>query len=205
MKIQIFSDFMCPYCYIGLVPLLEAIDELKIRPEIVFCAFELNEDLESTGKLFTQNMKEKHDLNNFEVKATVNRMEKYAKEVGLDYNLEKAIAANTNLAHRLMKFAEENNKALELEIELMKAVFIEGLDIGKIDVLKSIAKRVELDTSDIEKYLELGSTKALVLEDKNIAHALKINVVPSYRIDEDEIVEGTMEKDEWINKLKQYM
>lgn len=196
---------MCPYCYIGLVPLLEAIEELNVKPELVFCAFELNPSLESNGKLFTENMKEKHELNDYEVKGTVKRMEKYAEDVGLKYNFEKAIAANTNMAHRVMKLAEENGKALELEIELMKAVFIEGLDVGDIEVLKEKASKVGLDKSKVEEYIDLGSTKALVLEDENVAQALKINVVPSYRINEDEIIEGTMEKDQWVNKLKEYM
>lgn len=205
MEIQVFSDFMCPYCYIGLVSFLEAIKELNINPQIQFCAFELNDELHSNGELFLENMKKKHELNDYEVKSTVNRMEKYAKEVGLDYNLNNAIAANTNLAHRFMKFAEENGKSLALEIEFMKAVFVEGLDISKIEVLKEKASNIGLDTTMIDEYVKRGSTRALVLEDENIAHALKINVVPSYRINESEIIEGTMDKDEWINKLKEYM
>lgn len=202
MKIEIFSDFMCPYCYIGLKSLEKAIEKTGVKPEIEFLSFELNPDIKSEHKKLTDTIKEKHNLNDYEVKGTMNRIVKYAKEEGLDYNMEDAISANTHLAHLAMKYVATLKKEYEFEELLMKAAFIEGKDVGDIEVINKIAEKLGVDVDEMLEFIDMDSTKALVLDDKHKAEALGVKVIPTYRIDEDRMIEGTLETDEWVEILK---
>lgn len=202
MKIEIFSDFMCPYCYIGLKSLEKAIEKTGVKPEIEFLSFELNPDIKSEHKKLMDTIKEKHNLNDYEVKGTMNRIVKYAKEEGLDYNMEDAISANTHLAHLAMKYVANLKKEYEFEELLMKAAFIEGKDVGDIEVINKIAEKLGVDVDEMLEFIDMDSTKALVLDDKHKAEALGVKVIPTYRIDEDRMIEGTLETDEWIEILK---
>lgn len=204
MQIEIWSDFMCPYCYIGLQSLEAAIKELNLDSKLVFRAFELYPNETRTGVKFFDNMKEKYNIDDYEINLRYNRIEKYAEKVGLKYNMKDGILANTNFLHRVMKYAATVDKEHALEEELMKAVFIEGKDVSDLNVLKEKASVIGLDYDKAIEFAEILSTKALVLEDENMATALGIDVIPSYRLNEDEIVLGTLEKDEWIEKLKKY-
>lgn len=202
MKIEIFSDFMCPYCYIGLKSLERAIEKTGVKPEIEFISFELNPDIKSEHKKLMDTIKEKHNLNDYEVKGTMNRIVKYAKEEGLDYNMEDAISANTHLAHLVMKYVATLKKEYEFEELLMKAAFIEGKDVGDIEVINKIAEKLGVDVDEMLEFIDMDSTKALVLDDKHKAEALGVKVIPTYRIDEDRMIEGTLETDEWVRILK---
>lgn len=202
MKIEIFSDFMCPYCYIGLKSLEKAIEKTGVKPEIEFLSFELNPDIKSEHKKLMDTIKEKHNLNDYEVKGTMNRIVKYAKEEGLDYNMEDAISTNTHLAHLAMKYVATLKKEYEFEELLMKAAFIEGKDVGDIEVINKIAEKLGVDVDEMLEFIDMDSTKALVLDDKHKAEALGVKVIPTYRIDEDRMIEGTLETDEWVEILK---
>ena len=202
MKIEIFSDFMCPYCYIGLKSLEKAIEKTGVKPEIEFLSFELNPDIKSEHKKLMDTIKEKHNLNDYEVKGTMNRIVKCAKEEGLDYNMEDAISANTHLAHLAMKYVATLKKEYEFEEFLMKAAFIEGKDVGDIEVINKIAEKLGVDVDEMLEFIDMDSTKALVLDDKHKAEALGVKVIPTYRIDEDRMIEGTLETDEWVEILK---
>lgn len=201
MKIEIFSDFMCPYCYIGLKSLERAIEKSGVKPEIEFLAYELNPNIKSEHKKLKDTIKEKHNLNDYEVQGTMNRIVKYAKEEGLDYNMEDAIAANTHLAHLAMKYAKSVDKDHEFEEELMKAAFIKGEDVGDIEVINKIASEIGLNVDEMLEFIDMDSTKALVLDDNHKAEALGVKVIPTYRIDEDRIIEGTLDTAEWIEIL----
>ncbi|MDF2700323.1 MAG: disulfide bond formation protein DsbA [Haloplasmataceae bacterium] len=151
MKIEIWSDFICPFCYIGKRRLEEAIKAFqhKDQVEVIFKSFQLDPDAKLDTKLTIHEiLAKKYGTSIEQAKKTNDNLALQAANIGLKYNYDQMKYTNTFDAHRLAKYAETKGKAKELNERLFKAYFTESLHIGKHDTLINLAKEVGLDDAD---------------------------------------------------------
>ena len=192
IKIDVVSDVVCPWCYIGKRRLEKAIEQLKgqIDVEVEFHPFELNPDMPKEGK----NQKE-HLTNKFggadRYKQITSNVTKVAAEEGLKFNFDKQeVSPNTRDAHRIIRYAKSEGKQAVVKEAFMKAYFEDGIDLSKNENLLSIATKAGLDTPKVSSLL--NSDEGLVeveLEERTYAQR-GITSVPYFIINNTYGVSG---------------
>jgi len=208
MKIDIWSDIACPYCYIGKRKLENALEQFPHRKsvELVWHSYELDPDLpkEATSHSIYSYFAKKYEMTEAEARVTQTQVAKLAKEVGLDYDFDKLVVANTSDALRLVKLANESNLATEAEEVLFDAYFVKGLDISKRDVIVQLGTKISLKESDIQAMLD--SDKYLVDIKNDIEYSeneLKLEYIPFYVFNNKQIVQGSIPSEEYLKVLEE--
>jgi len=128
MKVEIWSDIMCPFCYIGKRRFENALKEFPHKDdiEIVWKSFQLNPAMKTDpGKNINQYLSEVKGWSLTQARQANDYVTKMAKEVGLYYDFKKVVVANSFDAHRLIQLAKVNGKGDEMEEQLFKAYFTE--------------------------------------------------------------------------------
>ena len=155
IKIDVVSDVVCPWCYIGKRRLEKAIDQLKgqVDVEVEFHPFELNPNMPKEGK----NQKE-HLTNKFggadRYKQITSNVTKVAAEEGLKFNFDKQeVSPNTRDAHRIIRYAKSEGKQAATKEAFLKAFFEEGIDLSKKENLLTIATTAGLDSMKVSSLL----------------------------------------------------
>ena len=160
MKLTVWSDFACPYCYIGETRLQRAIEELGLQNEVTvdFKAYELDptapkEVTTTTPERFAR----KYGLSLDGAKEQIEQISSLGRELGIDFRYATTKYSNTRDAHRLMKLAEaEYDRATveRLNEALFKAYFVENLVLSDYDVLTEKAVGAGLEAEDVKAVLE---------------------------------------------------
>ncbi|GFP77411.1 DsbA family oxidoreductase [Clostridium fungisolvens] len=205
MKIEIWSDFVCPFCYIGKRRLEMALDkfEYKDEVEITFRSFELDP---SAQKKYDENIHQliakKYGIPVEQAKASNDQLVEQAKTLGLEYNFDTLIPTNTFDAHRLSHYGKSEGKMNELSERILKAYFTDSLDLSDHTVLSKLAGEVGLDS---KKALEILSTDQYALDvrkDEERASALRISGVPFFVFNNKYAVSGAQSSDLFLDVLK---
>ena len=183
MKIEVFSDMVCPWCYIGKRRLSIALEQAGVEPELVWRAFQLDPSYPSgvTWTLSEAHIK-RYGINAEEDRRRQKLVTDLAAEVGLEYRLDRAIMANTADAHRLVKHGHAYGKGTETAEALMRAYAIEGRDIGDLATLDEIAAELGLPP------LKPGAYRDEVTADLILASRYGIAGVPTLVVDEKYIL-----------------
>ncbi len=195
LKIEIWSDVVCPFCYIGKRNFESALEKFpsKDKIEIEWKAFQLDPN-------FVQNHDEKLDLSQSLAKkynrsvAEMEQMQQQitqtAKSVGLDYHFDKAITFNTFDAHKIIHKAKEKGLDDKAEELFFKAYFTEGKDIGNPSTLKDLALQIGLNEDEIKDALENDKYGYEVNQDIQEAQQLGVTGVPFFVMDRKYGVSG---------------
>lgn len=205
MKIDIWSDIACPFCYIGKRNLELALKEFNLKDEIeiVYHSFQLDPNARKEGKTNSvERLADKYGTSIAQAQQMIDRVISMAKDVGLNYNYDAIINTNTFDAHRLIHFAEKSQKDKEVVEELFKAHFIEGLDIGDIEVLGTIGSRVGLDSEEIVKVLNSDEYYSEVDSDKYMAVQYEISSVPFFIFNNRYAVSGAQPPEAFLETMK---
>ena len=209
MKITYWSDFACPYCYIGNTRLKRAIEELEIRDDVEFDihAFELDQnapkDVESTT---VERFALKYGLSIEGAQKEVDNISKLGIGEGIDFKYSKILYTNTRDAHRLMKLAQDkydSDVADRLSDLLFDAYFSKNLKLADSKVLMDISKKAGLDELDTENVLSSSLYDDEVQKDEEIALANGIHGVPFYLLDGKYSVPGALSYDDFKTVLNQ--
>jgi len=193
MKVEIWSDVICPFCYIGKRRFEDALQhfENKDEIEIEWKSFQLNPDLETDTSInidqYLADVKgwtidHARDLN-----AHVTQM---AAEAGLTYNFDKAVVANSFKAHRFSHLAKKNGLGIEAEEQLFKAYFTDGKNIDDLNTLVNLGKQIGLDTAEVRQALESNAYADDVKHDIAEAQHLGIQGVPFFVMNNKYAVSG---------------
>jgi predicted DsbA family dithiol-disulfide isomerase len=193
MKVEIWSDIMCPFCYIG-----KRLFEKGLRGfphsdevEIVWRSFQLDPSLEyEPGKTIHQVLADKKGLPVEQAKQLNEHVTQSAKQVGLHYNLDKAIPANTFHAHRFSHLAAIFHLQNEMEERLFEAYFSEGKNISDFDTLFALGVEIGLPEKEIRHTLQTNAYSDEVNKDVEAARELGIRGVPFFVIDGKYAVSG---------------
>lgn len=204
MKIEIWSDIMCPFCYIGKRRLEAALDkfENKEHLEIIWKSYMLNPNMKTdTDKNINQYLSEIKGWSLEQAKEMNAHVTNMAKEVGLQYDFDKAIVANSLKAHCLIQLAKTKNKGNEIEERLFKAYFTEGKNVDDEKTLVELGKEIGIEESEVR--LALRDLNFLNEVDKDIREAQQIGVrgVPFFVIDRKYGISGAQPENIFIETL----
>ncbi|MFF5996230.1 DsbA family oxidoreductase [Lysinibacillus sp. KU-BSD001] len=183
MKIEVWSDYVCPFCYIGKRQLEKAIKQsgYEGQIEVEYKSFLLDPTtpIDAEESIYTA-LARKYNLSEKEAKNMTANVAVRAKEVGLDYNFDEMKTANTTAAHRLAKLAMAQGKEEAYNERLMKAYFLEGEAIGRHDVLKQLAKEAGLEMDAVERVLTSNQYEEAVEQDIYEAQQIGVRGVPFF-------------------------
>lgn len=208
MKVEIWSDVMCPFCYIGKRRFENALKAEGVDDvEIIYRSFLLDPELATDpNKNVTQHLAEKKDISLEEAQKLNDYVTQMAAEEGLNYDMENAIVANSRNAHRLLHFAKSKGKQAEFKEALLKAYFEEGKNIDKMDSLKSIGASVGLDEEEVGKVYNSADFTENVIEDIQRAQQIGVRGVPFFVFNEKFALSGAQPLDTFkqaIQKVKE--
>jgi predicted DsbA family dithiol-disulfide isomerase len=197
MKIEIWSDMMCPFCYIGKRRLEAALLQFphKDEVEIIWKSFQLNPDMPTEPeKSITEYLAEKKGWTLEYTRQMHEKLTASAREMGLHYDFDRAVVANSFDAHRLVQLAKTLNLGDAMEERCFKAYFSEGENIADSTVLLRLGIEAGLPKSEIEKVLASDTFTGEVKRDVNEARQIGVNGVPFFVFDRKYAVSGAQEK-----------
>ncbi len=204
MKVEIWSDVVCPYCYMGKIIFESALKKFpqSNELEIIWHSYQLDPSLNKgkNGDLY-QYMADMEGVSYEEAVAGQNEVAAKARESGLVYNFDKAIITNTFDAHRLIHLAGKYKLADLAEEQLFKACFTEGLDISNHDVLLNIGQQIGLDKNQILQMLDSNEFANDVHTDIEDAENLNLYYVPFFLFDRKHIITGVVSEDDFLKVL----
>ncbi|MBN9169396.1 MAG: DsbA family oxidoreductase [Microbacterium sp.] len=189
IKIDVWSDIACPWCYIGKRNLETGLadagrDEDAPEVEVVFHSFELSPDTPVDFDGDELDFLAVHKgMPREQVTAMLDRVTGIAAEAGLDYHFDILKHTNTVKAHELLHFAKANGRQHEMAERLMAAYFTEGRHVGRVDDLVALAEEVGLDGASVREALDSGRHLDDVRADQAQAAAYGINGVPFFVVD----------------------
>lgn len=176
MKIEVFSDFACPFCYIGKKRLEQAITALNMQDEveIEFKAYQLNPEADQVNatpllEMFSDKQKE-----------TIAAIEAHAKEVGLQFDFDKVVVGNTEKAHRLSKWTKTFGKEAQFVELMMDAYFTKGFNMNENKELLAIVKKLELPVEKAREVLESNQFAEDLALDRYDIQQIPVTSVPFF-------------------------
>ncbi|AIQ22518.1 DsbA family oxidoreductase [Paenibacillus sp. FSL H7-0737] len=183
MRIDIWSDYACPFCYIGKRRLENALSQFPNRDqvEVVFRSFQLDPHAEvSTDKNIHELLATKYGMSIEKAKAMNAQLAEQAQDVGLEFNFDTVEHTNTFDSHRLSHFASSKGKGAEMSERLLRAYFTDSLNLGDRSVLATLAAEVGLDQAEVAAMLETDAYTAEVNGDIEEGSRLNITGVPFF-------------------------
>lgn len=207
MKVEIWSDVMCPFCYIGKRRFENALKAEGVDDvEIIYRSFLLDPELATDpNKNVTQHLAEKKGISIEEAQQLNDYVTQMAAEEGLNYDLNNAVVASSRNAHRLLHYAKSKGKQVEFKEALLKAYFEEGKNIDKMDSLKSIGASAGLDDEEVGKVYNSADFTENVIEDIQRAQQIGVKGVPFFVFNEKVALSGAQPIDTFkqvIQKVK---
>jgi predicted DsbA family dithiol-disulfide isomerase len=183
MKIEVWSDYVCPFCYIGKRLLEQALADFEHRDhvQIEFKSFELDPNTVNNGdKTLNELIASKYGVSVERAKEMNDQIIERAKTVGLSYNFDQIKQTNTFDAHRLAKLALKRGKAEEFNERLLKAHFTESQFLGQYETLIQLAAEVNLDKDEVKQVLVSDDYQDEVRKDELEAQQIGVKGVPFF-------------------------
>ena len=205
MKVEIWSDVMCPFCYIGKRRFEKALGQFpdKHHIEIIWKSFLLNPAMKTDpSKSIHQYLAEHKGITVQDAKRLNDQVTQMAAREGLVYNFDKAIVANAFNAHRFAHFAKQQDKQEEAEEKLFHAYFTDGENIDDYPTLNRLGTEIGLDQTALRSALEDGLYSADVSADIREAQQLGIRGVPFFVFNRKYAVSGAQETPVFFDTLE---
>ncbi|WP_344062823.1 DsbA family oxidoreductase [Microbacterium pumilum] len=209
IKIDVWSDIACPWCYIGKRNLEKGLAEASTddnapRVEVTYHSFELSPDTPTDFEGDESAYLAQHKgISADQARQMLERVTGVAAAAGLEYRFDLLKHTNTVKAHELLHFAKEQGRQLDLAERLMSAYFTEGRHLGRDDELVSLATDVGLNAADAREALQSGRFLPAVRTDQAQAEAYGINGVPFFVIDGKYGVSGAQPAEAFTQIVRQ--
>jgi predicted DsbA family dithiol-disulfide isomerase len=206
MTIEIWSDVMCPFCYIGKRKFERALAQFpqKEAVNIVWKSFQLNPDLVTDAtKNTTEHLAESKGWTLDYAKGMTNHVSQLAEQVGLTYDFDKAVVANSFDAHRFSAFAKTKGLQDAAEERLFSAYFTEGRNTADHATLAELGEDIGLNGLEIKAMLAGNAFADEVKQDIYEAQQYAIRGVPFFLFDRKYGVSGAQESPVFLQALTQ--
>jgi len=191
VRVEIWSDVICPWCYIGKRRFERALD-LSGRNDIAISwrPFQLNPDMPPEGMTRDDYVRAKFGGGD-RPRQIYQAIAESGREAGIEFQFSKIKRTpNTVLSHRLVYWSAKQERQDEVVASLFKAYFEDGLDLGDLDILVECAARVGLDREDARKFLQSDDGRQEVVASDVYARRLGINGVPCFIVNRKYAVSG---------------
>ena len=204
MKLDIFSDPICPWCYIGKSYLDRALEKVGNHPfSIQWHAFQLNPEMPRAGVDRKKYLETKFGSRNLAVKAYTPVL-KHANLAGLNLKLEDiAKTPNTLSSHRLILWAWQEGVQNAIVSALFKAYFVEGRDIGDHAVLVDISHNAGISGDLVSRLLTGKNDLEKVIELDKAARKMGINSAPTFILNGQHVITGAQNVEFWSNLINE--
>lgn len=197
MKVEIWSDVMCPFCYIGKRRFEKALENFEHKDdiEVVWKSFQLNpQAITNPDVSVTEDLAAKKGWSIEYAREMSDYVTKMAEGEGLHYDFDKAVSANSFNAHRLLQFAKTQGKGDKLKEALLYAYFTDGKNTDDIATLLDLGLKAGLEKEAVQTVLQDPSNFADAVEfDIEEAQKLGINGVPFFVLDRKYGISGAQE------------
>ncbi|RZF52950.1 DsbA family oxidoreductase [Acinetobacter halotolerans] len=204
MRVDIWSDVVCPFCYIGKKRLEHVAAEAGIELDIHWHSFELDPDAPAKHDTSnTERLAKKYGRSYAEMEEMERNIAAMAAEEGIDFQWQKANSGNSFNAHRIIHLAQSKGMGNEAKEAFFHAYMTEGLAIGEREVVEEIASRIGLDNAEVEYVLDSDELADFVRHDEKIAHEqLKVTGVPFFVFDQKLALPGAQPREIFLQALQ---
>jgi len=204
MKVEIWSDVMCPYCYLGKKQFELALNQFEGKDDvfIIWRSFELNPDIkyDENNDLYSYLSKMK-GMNRADIETSFNRLTEQGKTLDIDFQFAKAKVMNSRNAHKLIQFAKNQNLQNEIEEALFEAYFTYGKNVQDDQILEDIAKNVGLKFENFSDIINSAELDNLVIQDQYMAQQVGARGVPFFVFDQAYAVSGAQGAENFLHVL----
>ena len=206
MRVDVWSDVVCPWCFIGLANLGEALQRFEHEDdvEVVLHSFQLDPGAPARDEQpLVERLAAKYGTSVGQIRAQQARIVDLGAERGIDFRFDQAIGGNTFDAHRLLHLARLRGRQIELKHRLGRAYFTDGDPIGEAATLRQAALDVGLDADEVEAVLTGDAFADDVRADLDAARQIGISGVPFFVVDGRLGVSGAQPPDSLLDLLEQ--
>jgi predicted DsbA family dithiol-disulfide isomerase len=196
MNVEIWSDVVCPFCYMAKRKFEAALSGFKdvSNIEIIWRSFQLAPGAKSEpDKSFYQALSEHSGMSMEQSKTACDQVTQAAAQMGLIYDFDKAISANTFNAHRFSHFAKSKGLQNDAEEGLLKAYFTSGKNIDDVSTLVELGMAIGLDGEETKAVLESSDYADEVREDIRVAQQTGVIAVPFFRFNGKHSLSGVQD------------
>ena len=205
LQIEIWSDIMCPFCYIGKRKFEAAMSQFEGKDdvEIIWKSYQLSPDMVTdSSKNINQYLSEHKGISIQEAERMNAYVTNMAAKEGLAYNFDKTVVANSFKAHQFAHFAKQYGKQDEAEEKLFQAYFTDGKNMDDDAVLIQMAAELGLDTTALKAALQNGTYAEEVLADIKEAEDIGVRGVPFFVFDRKYAVSGAQDSKVFLQMLE---
>jgi predicted DsbA family dithiol-disulfide isomerase len=205
MQVEIWSDVVCPWCYVGTRRFERAVAETGIDVAVVYRSFELDPRVPSGDEspLLVEYLERKYG-DASRVRAAHARLTDAGAELDIDFRWSGMRRANTFDAHRLLAWALHTDgpaRQHALKQALLRAYFTDSLDVADREVLADLAASVGLDRDAAAALLGSDDEAAFVRAERDEAHRNGISAVPTFVVAGEWMLQGALETEKWVKAL----
>lgn len=205
MKIEIWSDVMCPFCYMGKRNLEKALQQFANtdKVDVIWKSYQLDDSIpEEVNDTYVGYLSKKRNVSEAQGNEMLASVTASAKQLGLDYRFDKTVMTNSFKAHRLIQFAKTKGKGAEMEEILFKAFFTDGKNVSDTATLKQLGKEADLDENQLDSAFTDDSYAYEVKNDINEARQIGVTGVPFFVIDRKYAISGAQPPEVMLNIIK---
>ncbi|PRY70242.1 putative DsbA family dithiol-disulfide isomerase [Glaciihabitans tibetensis] len=204
IKVDIWSDVQCPWCYIGKRKFEAGVAEFDGEVEVEYHSFELAPDtpVDFDGTPVDY-LSQRKGIPLDQVEKMLENVTGIAADVGLDYHYEDVHQTNTVKSHELLHYAKSQGRQLDMKERLLKAYFVDGRHVGRVEDLADLGAEIGLDRAEIVRVLTANTYLADVKADVAQAQAYGIQGVPFFVIDGKYGVSGAQDPTAFTGVLEQ--
>jgi predicted DsbA family dithiol-disulfide isomerase len=208
MEVKIWSDVRCPFCYIGKRKFEAALEQLqeKDKVKITWKSFQLDPTLETRADVNSIDyFVEAKGVSKEQARQMFSGATQMAKEVGLNFNLEDSVLANSFRAHKLIQMAKSKDLGDEIEEALFKAHFEDAKNIDNPEDLVEIAASIGMNAAEVKQMLESDDFDYEVKQDEMEARNIGVTGVPFFVFDDRYAVSGAQPTEAFLQTLEKAM
>jgi predicted DsbA family dithiol-disulfide isomerase len=205
MLVEIWSDIVCPYCYIGKQKFRQALNRFPHRDhvDVVWKSFLLNPELKTRpGRTIVDYLSEVKGWTREQAIEINNNVAEKGRAAGIDFNFDKVIVANSFDAHRLLQFGISQGNGNAVAERLFRGYFSEGRDISDHGVLAGMGADAGLDSGEVLNMLISKDFSREVGRDVMEARQLGIRAVPCFFFNRRLVISGAQESDVFLDALQ---
>ncbi|MBA3665492.1 MAG: DsbA family oxidoreductase [Bacteroidetes bacterium] len=205
MKIEVWSDVICPFCYIGKRNFEAALKRFanKEDVELSWKCFQLDPDIEPNLNLSTaEYLSKRKGMGVTQVNQLLHNVTEMAAKSGLDFRMDKAIISNSMNAHRLSCLAAKYNKQNEAEELLFETYFVKGKNIDDKQVLMEVAEQIGISREAAGELVNSNAFEQAVFADIAEAEHFNIKGVPFFVFNRKYAISGAQHPDTFLEVLE---